>query len=103
MTYLQPSLRNILIYLLITYYYHHCFLVPSAPRRLQLRLVEDDPPVVYMSWQAPVVMHGTLTGYQLIYGVSGEEIAEQRQFDADRHQYTTTFLGNCDYFSILSD
>jgi len=70
-----------------------CVAVPSAPRDLSLRLVEEDPPVVYMSWLAPVIMHGTLTGYQLIYGVSGDEIAEQRHFDADKQHFTTTFLG----------
>jgi len=55
--------------------------------------VEEDPPVVYLSWQAPVFMHGTLTGYQLIYRVRDGDDPEQRHFDADRQQYTTTFLG----------
>ena len=47
-----------------------------------------------MSWQAPVFMHGTLSGYQLIYGVRGDVVAEQRHFDADKQHFTTTFLGN---------
>jgi len=58
-----------------------------------LSLVEEDPPVVYLSWQAPVFMHGTLTGYQLIYRVRDGDDPEQRHFDADKQQYTTTFLG----------
>ena len=67
--------------------------MPSAPRSLRLTLIDEDPPVVHMSWQAPVFMHGTLTSYQLIYGISGDEIAEQRHFDADKQHFTTTFLG----------
>jgi len=70
-----------------------CASVPSAPRSLRLTLIDEDPPVVHMSWQAPVFMHGTLTSYQLIYGISGDEIAEQRHFDADKQHFTTTFLG----------
>ena len=38
-------------------------------------------------------MHGTLTGYRLIYGVRGDDVAEQRQFDADKQHFTTPFLG----------
>ena len=74
--------------------------VPSAPRHLHLSLVEEDPPVVHLTWQAPVLVHGSLTGYQLIYGVRGEDIAEQRNFDADKHRFTTTFLGI--YLYVLS-
>jgi len=70
-----------------------CLTVPSAPRSLQLILIEEDPPVVNMTWQAPVVMHGTLTGYQLIYGIRDDELAERRHFEADKQQFTTKFLG----------
>jgi len=69
--------------------------VPSAPRRLQLSLIEEDPPVVHLSWQAPLFVHGTLTGYRLIYHVKDDDDddPERRRFEADKHQFTTTFLG----------
>ena len=72
--------------------------VPSAPRRLRLSLVEEDPPVVYLSWQAPVLVHGSLAGYQLVYHIEDAEVddedaVDRRSFDADKQHFTTTFLG----------
>ena len=59
--------------------------------------------MIHLSWQAPVFVHGTLTGYQLSYHIRGhEDDAEQRTFDADKQHFTTTFLGMITDINILS-
>ena len=72
-------------------------LVPSAPRGLRLSIVQDEPPVIAATWQAPRQPHGRLTSYRLHYGIDGdgEFPAEVRQLDAEKYRFTTGFLGQC--------
>jgi len=67
--------------------------VPSAPRDLRLTLTQEEPPVVLVEWLAPRIMHGTLTGYRLTYGIRGEDNHELRIFEAEKAKFTTGFLG----------
>lgn len=69
------------------------FLVPSAPRGLQLTVTQEDPPIVSVSWQAPKYSHGSIEGYKLTYGVLGESYVEERRFDGEKYRFTTAFLG----------
>jgi len=71
-------------------------LVPSAPRGLRLSLVQDEPPVIAASWQAPRQSHGRLMAYRLRYGVNDDDddlVAQVRQLDAEKYRFTTGFLG----------
>ena len=72
-------------------------LVPSAPRGLQLSIVQSEPPVISAVWQVPRQTHGPLTSYRLQYRVIDDPqlpAAEQlRQLDAEKYRFTTGFLG----------
>ena len=72
-------------------------LVPSAPRGLRLSIVQEEPPVIAASWQAPRQTRGRLTAYRLRYGVVDDDQfpAEVRQLDAEKYRFTTGFLGQC--------
>ena len=77
--------------------------VPSAPRELRLSLVQDEPPVIAASWQAPRQTHGPLTAYRLRYGVVADAdqiAAESRQLGAEKYRFTTGFLGQSTCQSI---
>lgn len=69
--------------------------MPSAPRGLQLSVVQDDPPVITALWQAPRQTHGRLTAYRLRYDVADDDQVppELKQLDADKYRFTTGFLG----------
>ena len=67
--------------------------VPSAPRGLQLKLVEDqDPPIITVTWQTPRSTYGEVTGYRLSYGIKGER-SEARPFDGNVFRFQTGYLG----------
>jgi len=87
--------------------------VPSAPRALQLTQTQEDPPVIAVTWQPPRSAHGRLDGYKLTYGIRADSYVEERRFDADKHRFTTGFLGqllpnfnadrSCAIFVLYSD
>jgi len=74
-----------------------CVLVPSAPRGLQLSIVQAEPPVISALWQVPRYTHGPLSAYRLRYSVVDDDQlpAELRQLDAEKYRFTTGFLGQC--------
>jgi len=85
-----------------------CGVVPSAPRGLQLSLVQAEPPVISAVWQVPRQTHGPLTGYQLRYRVlddddDDDQLPQQelRQLDAEKYRFTTGFLGYCAYYKRI--
>ena len=55
--------------------------------------MQDDPPVIAVSWQPPRAAHGRLGGYKLTYGIRADSYVEERRFDADKLRFTTGFLG----------
>ncbi len=67
--------------------------VPSAPRGLQLSMVQEDPPVVSVTWQRPRNTYGDLEGFKLTYGRQGESSVEERRFAGEKYRFTTGFLG----------
>ena len=69
------------------------FVVPTAPRGLQLMLQQEEPPVVSVTWQAPRNTHGALDGFKLSYGIAGDSEVDERRFDAEKVRFTTGFLG----------
>jgi len=80
-----------------------CLLVPSAPRGLQLSVIQDEPPVISALWQIPRQTHGHLTAYRLRYRVVDDDQlqAEVRQLDAEKYRFTTGFLGQFDYLLFI--
>ena len=68
--------------------------VPSKPVGLNLRLVQDNPPVVAVQWHSPRQSFGNLEAFKLSYGIQGEDSStEERRFDSDKFRFTTGFLG----------
>lgn len=79
--------------------------VLGPPRSVQLTLVQDDPPVVMVKWQAPRTALSAILGYKVEYGIrrsDGEETdeedeedeqMEQKILDGDKYQMTTGFIG----------
>ena len=72
-----------------------CVTVPSAPRDLEVMLIEEDPPVATLTWRQPAVLHGELLGYRLIYGSLADDfvVADERLLEPDKLRFTTGFLG----------
>ena len=61
---------------------------------LSLRLVQENPPVVAVQWHSPRQTFGDVQGFQLSYGIQGEDSStEERRFDNDKFRFTTGFLG----------
>ena len=78
--------------------------MPSAPRGFQLTPVQEDPPLVSVSWQAPRHPAGTIEGYKLSYSQLGEnQVVEERRFDGEKLKFTTGFLGISEYFLVFLD
>lgn len=71
-------------------------LVLGAPRNVRLVMVQEDPPVVEITWQAPPRSPlAAILGYRVQYGIRGSSSDEmdERPLDADKYKYTTGFLG----------
>lgn len=66
--------------------------VLSSPRVLQLALVQEDPPVVQVTWQAPPPDAPHVLGYKLEYGPKNGSF-EEHATEANVYRFTTTFLG----------
>lgn len=67
--------------------------VLSSPRSLQLSLVQEDPPVVSMQWQAPRTDPSLVLGYRVQYGPSKSETFEEEKLDPAIYKFTSGFLG----------
>ena len=58
----------------------------------RLRLTQEDPPVVSVSWNRPDNTFGGVEGYRVSYGIKGEN-SEERALTEDTYRFTTSFLG----------
>ena len=67
--------------------------VPSTPRGLQLKVTQEEPPVIVATWSAPRFTHGNVVRYKLTYGVRGNNYVEERRFEGEKYRFTTGFLG----------
>jgi len=71
--------------------------VPSAPRGLQLKVTQDEPPVIVATWSAPRLTHGPVVRYKLTYGIRADNYIEERRFEGEKYRFTTGFLGALRY------
>lgn len=66
--------------------------VPSPPHNLQLRITQDDPPIVSISWSTPRSTFGSLEGFRVAFGIKGES-SEERVLTSKTFRFSTGFLG----------
>lgn len=65
-----------------------------------MAIVQEDPPVVLVTWQAPRLDSSLVLGYRIEYGLKNGSF-EEHTVEANIYKFTTIFLGKNPAFDCI--